>query len=384
VISIHPFLPTRVVLVHEGRRVLVDMHPHALVSELIYYALQALNLEISGGQMYLILDPKGQSLCRLDEEIPAQRVLVLKRANPFASPFVFTGKISEDFPDVPVLLLSKWILAEPMKRLTFAIRRDHDANLQLTEFTDERLKAVMNLYEKGGDAITTGLSAAERNSLVFLLFGSGPEPLVFPPLHRFVLDIMAEANDLKKYELLMLFVLFLPIETHAAISELILIYDTLSPAGRDRIIALIAHLLFRSPINPAAERDFVAFLLLFAPFLFGHPVKASREFRLSGDRLVVVDGGVPMTYQGQVNAEDAVPQTLTKDWEAALKNLDAARAVGSLTKAAQAKKGDHPKPSKRLGKLAKKLASVQESVNKVFGPAQRINQFEFDSLFIAN
>jgi hypothetical protein len=140
------------------------------------------------------MDPKRQVLCRIDDEIPAERILVLKRAHPFATQVVFSGRDGEYFPETPIVLLAKWILAEPMKRLCFDIRRERDPGVQFVESTDKRLADVMQLFVKGDDDIRSKLSVAERNSLIFLLLESGPEPLLFPVLHRMALDIMTPGN----------------------------------------------------------------------------------------------------------------------------------------------------------------------------------------------
>jgi hypothetical protein len=187
---------------------------------------------------------------------------------------------------------------------------------------------------------------------------------------------MSEPHDLRKYELLTLFIQFLPMETHVILSNITVMYNRVNPTGRERLVGLLTDLLFRDPVNPALERDFVSFLLICAPALFAFPPRAGRQFRIAGERIIVVDEGVARSYEGVVPDGPGDPFVPRAEWEAALRNFDA-QCDKLSTKGQTALSVDWELLNERL------VAAIQ-SAEASLEDGRSIDQFEFDTLFVAN
>jgi hypothetical protein len=369
-VVLQPFAPDlRVTVYFEGRQAFIDVRRQTLIIDLVELALQCFNLPVARSEQYLILDSKQWVLCRMDDSVPAGP-LILKRADLFAGEVVFSGRITSEMPSVQLFVLAKMLVAPSMKELLSAIRTRRDNNFDFVEFEDSRLQEVMIVYRKGGDGIGAALKTAEMNSLLFLLFASDPQPLLSPALRRFATALMAETGDARRYRSLMLFVLFLPIQTHAMIAEIALTYSSLVGEARENLVRMLGVLLFKESIHGPEERDFVSLLLLCAQWLFGFPGKAGRDLRLHKERLVLVDGDSMITYQGPIEAADLEPFELPKD---------VPELLAQLPGAPQAEKA--AKKVKLFVKLNPKLAQAKQALDTGGPKEDLIRGIAFDRLF---
>jgi hypothetical protein len=314
---LHTFQGIRILVAFEGRSAMIDIEPKPLVSRLIALAVSCFGLTVAEGHFYLGLDPRRLALYNLEDELTSQ-IVVLKRADPWAAELTFSGRISAAIPSFQLSLLANLLCGPPLKTLLAVIRQCRNADLDFARLTEDRLAELMPKFASDAAHIGAAASAEELNSLLFLLFGSSPTPLVSPALHQMALQIIAERPPARQYERLAVFALFLPLETHAILSELALTYHALSPVGWKRLIQASTATLFPTPIDRPAEQEFTGLMLLCAQWLLGLPPKAGKEVRASGERLVVVDGGVVRAWDGpvEVRVEDTEPFELPTDMEA--------------------------------------------------------------------
>jgi hypothetical protein len=250
---------------------------------------------------YVVVDPKRMVVCPVDTMV-SESIFVLKRANFYSSEIVFSGQaaIDEAVAACPIFLVSKFLVAAPMKALLSLIRARHESNFELMPIKEDRLRTIIGQYMKSQDLSKT-TSLSDQNNLLFLLFGSNHLPLLSPQLHKILLEAMGEDSDVAKFQKLYALILWLPFETYVMLSEMGLTFGGAfgSEKVRSTVVRLIGELLFSKRIDRTAEDGFVAFVLVCSQWFFGYPPKRGRQLRRVGTRLVVVDGPTTITCDGK-------------------------------------------------------------------------------------
>jgi hypothetical protein len=276
------------------------------MGDLIYTALQCFALPADSGA-YVAVDPGTMFVCRVDVEVPGS-FYVLKRFNLYAPEFVFTGKGKAEGSSLPMVLISKQLLAGPMRSLLSNVRSRRDMPLELAELSESRIREIFELFQNQSD-ISDVTTAAEQNALIFLLFGMAEMPLLSDELHDRAIEIMKEPSDVKRYDDLTVFVTFLPIETHCFLNEICQQFGGILPveANRAMAVGLITQLLFEHPKDRDLETNFVSFLLMVSQWLFRFPARPGRKLMVYGEQLILFDGIGEITYEGptDISIDDA-------------------------------------------------------------------------------
>jgi hypothetical protein len=284
---------------YNGRRADVETQLNAQIGELTKAALQCHSLPFTDGETYQLIDLKSQTFCKTDE-YPAGVIFVLKRARPFASDLVFTGKIAAKVQAAHLSLISKLLIADPMKSLLRELRKHNDNAMEFAQFTAPRLNELMQLYQKG--ELGKQQPIAELNSLFFILFGASPEPLVPRALHELALAAIDKPDDPSRCNTSIVFLMSLPFETHTALTEILATYEKTQGPARERLIVALTEFLFPESINLDQERRFVSFLLIVGPAILGLPAHGS-ELRIHGDTIILFDGKNKLSREGPVDVQ---------------------------------------------------------------------------------
>jgi hypothetical protein len=125
---------------------------------------------------------------------------------------------------------------------------------------------------------------------------------------------MSKPSDVRKIDLLVLWVMYIPFEIQIMLSELGLPFGGACPLEETRLclVSLITEILFSVAIDRPTEQRFVALILLFSQWLFGYPAKRGRRIRRWGDKLFLVDGVAVLTFDGPVSV--TVDETQEFEW----------------------------------------------------------------------
>jgi len=260
-----------------------------------------------------------------------------------------------------------------MKALLSLIRSRNDKPLEFCQMAPDRLPEVLQLFTAGQD-LSKSTSAAEQNRLLFLLLGSSWNVLS-EALHRMAISIISEDSDVAKFEKMLCWILFIPFEVHIMLSELGLTFGAVSGSEktRNQVAALVTEILFSGQIDRQAEARVARFVLLFAPWLFGHPAKRGRQLRCCAGKLVVFEGNVAMTCDGPVNLKLDATEAF-----AAPRDLEAALATAAGGGAA----GECAPPREELAEFAARVAGARDAaIDCADRAAEDFEAVEFESLF---
>jgi hypothetical protein len=364
-----------VIVFFEGQVATIDIPDKSILGDVIRLAVQCFSIPLASEGTYIVIDPKLMHICRLCDEVTAP-ILVLKRADLYEGETVFSTQGVIDMPELPVFMVSKLLISAPMKALLSAVRSRHDKPLELCEINEDRFRLVFRLF-LGSQDLSQQMTVAEQNSLLFVLLGSNTLPLVSKTLHKSALAIMDEPSDVRKIDMLILWVLYIPFETHIILSELGLAFGGARPIEetRRRVASLITATLFSNAIDRPTEQRFVSLILLLFQWLFGYPAKRGRRIRKRGDRLFLVDGAVTMAFDGPVSID--VDETEEFEWP-----KDYARIL-LMTKKAPASRdkgavcGEFAQFNEKL--LAARAKAAEHS--DVTAARRGFGKFEFDALF---
>jgi hypothetical protein len=370
-----PAAARRVTVYFESLSSEIDVPDRFLVGDLIQAATDCFYLELMK-MRYIVVDPKRMVVCPVDTMV-SETFYVLKRANFYSSEMVFSGQaaIDEAVAACPIFLVSKFLVAPPMKALLSLIRGRHDSGFELVPIKEDRLRTIMTGYAKSQDLSKT-TSLSDQNNLLFLLFGSNDLPLLSPRLHAILLDAMAEESDVVKFQKICALILWLPFETHVMLSEMGLTFGgaLASEKARATVVRLIGELLFSERIDRVAEDAFVAFVLVCSQWLFGYPPKKGRQLRRAGTQLVLVDGATVITCDGKA-CKLAI--SATEPFEA---SRDFAQY---LTKAQAPQEGKLPQ-LREFTELNERVAAARGTVGE--HTREKVEDaftvFDFDSLFV--
>jgi hypothetical protein len=321
-LTLLPYRGERVTVLYEGRRAAVDLPAKSLAEDLIAAAVQCLGLSLANGDNLILLDSKRLTVALVDDAVPCP-LLVLKRVNLYGSDAVFTGKTPFVQFVMPLFVMAKLVLSAPITNLLSSLRSFKPRTFKLAAFSEERLGEVMSIYRGDGGHLADALTVPEMNSLLFLLLGVNAAPLLPPDLARLALATMATRDDPTRYEQVAALVLLLPLGTHAVVSEVALTYAAVMGEDRHALAGLLRDLLFGEAGDARTQQQglaFVSFLLLCSQKLFAFPPKPGRELKVHGDRIVLFDFGMAITWEGPVSVAVADTKPLeTGDSETILR-----------------------------------------------------------------
>jgi hypothetical protein len=153
-------LKTRSVQVyHEGRLAEIDIPIGSLSCDLISLLLDCFILSLaSEDDQYQMFDPSSRLPCQ-----------------------VFNGRYSNELPIADISVVSKIILSNTVSIFLTDLRARRDLTVEVIELSLSKLTEIVPLYVKEEVKM---LSTPELTSLLFLLYHSGPTPLVSPELHK--------------------------------------------------------------------------------------------------------------------------------------------------------------------------------------------------------
>jgi hypothetical protein len=131
-------------------------------------------------------------------------------------------------------------------------------------------------------------------------------------------------------------------------------------------------LLFPEELATGVEQSFVAFLLLFAPCVFGLPSKTAhpRELRVRDTSLLLFTSGTGVSYKGVVDlrSRDTRPFEMAKNFEFVLLST----------------MGSPPVPEKiEMEEMNEKLLRAKKKANVLLPPRRVIEEkISYDDLFV--
>jgi hypothetical protein len=280
-----------VTVMFEGRIADIDVPELTLLGDLIYIASQCFSFSIVD-ECYIAVDSATMVVLHVDDPVTAP-LIVLKRFHLYSANLTFASSISIGRVAMPMITLPKVLLAAPIKSLLSGKRGEKGTEpLQFAEIAEDRLKVLLK--------DTSLATPAEQNSLLFLLFGTNEKPMFSEVLHKQIITIASQPSDAKKFEDLLVLLLFLPIHVHCFLSEISLPYGGLLPLESNRVTvnAIIRQLLFGDSETEAVEAEFVSFLMMCSKWLFKLQRSPEAKLFIDGDRLVLVDGKAAMTASG--------------------------------------------------------------------------------------
>jgi hypothetical protein len=300
-------------------------------------------------------------------------VFLLKPANLFLPGLVFSGDILVDVSGVSVQIFSSMLIPPNLKGLMSHVRGRRTTKMEFAQLDAGRMRDLVRTYANSR-SIASVVSVAEQNTLVFLLFGSNPQSYLSDRMHRMAIDIGREANDTRKYDMLVRFAVYLPFETHTFMREMGLAFSGIIPDETKHVITkLITGILFREPIDPQAELDFVAFSLLCSQWIFEFKSGTERKLRQAGDQLIVFEQKVGMTYQGKTD----IPMKSTKEFKTKREMAAILPPVERQERAKSASLHDEIEGlNQRTVQIRKKIRAIQVRTE------QQLQQFSFEEAFV--
>lgn len=220
-----------------------------------------------GPTFFALFDPSTNSIISMHSRINTE-ILILK---PYTS--ILPGVIF-DFHElsqttIPSLLInSPLFFTNQMRFLINSLIANKKNRFKIVSLKQDDVSILLDFF-KTEDGINA-MAQEERNTLFLLLISAYNDQYISDRLHQLALTAMSQKSDIIKFEMVVIFVFYLPLAFHLILIQLINIFGGpyFDQVDYEIVVSLLRKIIFKKSLNQDLEVKFIKFLFLFGRQIF--------------------------------------------------------------------------------------------------------------------